>query len=167
MKMTADEIISRLGLKPLDIEGGYFRETHRADEMITQAALPARYGGPRSHLTVIYYLLTPQTRSRLHRVKSDEVYHFLLGDPVTMLQLHPAGGGETLVLGQDLSAGQQLQTVVPHMSWQGAMLRDGGQRALMGVTVAPGFEYEDFELAERVDLLAEYPQFAGLIEKLL
>ncbi|MHC4717267.1 MAG: cupin domain-containing protein, partial [Planctomycetota bacterium] len=81
--MTADEIIARLGLAPLEIEGGFFRETYRCDEGVGAPAMPARYGGPRCFGTAIYYLITRETHSRLHRLASDEIFHFLLGDPVT------------------------------------------------------------------------------------
>ena len=86
---------------------------------IAAAALPARYGKDRSLSTAIYYLLTPDSFSSLHRLQSDEIFHFYAGDPVTMLQLHGDGRGETIVLGQDIAAGQQLQVVVPEACGRG------------------------------------------------
>src|SRR5262245_48316309 len=149
--VTAEALIERLKLQPHPKEGGFFRETYRAGESSTATALPARYGAARNHSTAIYYLLTPTTFSALHRLKSDEVFHFYLGDPVRMLQLAPDGSGQTVVLGQDVLAGQQVQTMVPHGVWQGSLLEPGGKFALLGCTVAPGFDYADYEHGARAD----------------
>src|SRR5215470_4446220 len=110
---TAEELIACLDLEPHPKEGGYFREMYRCSEWFAAGSLPARYGDARSVSTAIYYLLTPTTFSALHRLQSDEVFHFYLGSPVRMLQLLPDGTGRTLVLGPDLLAGQHLQVVVP------------------------------------------------------
>jgi predicted cupin superfamily sugar epimerase len=158
---TADELIRHLGLTPHPKEGGFFRETYRAAE--TSTALPPRYVGPRSASTAIYYLLTPTTYSAIHRLQTDEIFHFYLGDPIRMLQLDPDGTGRTVVLGPDVLAGQQLQVVVPRGIWQGSCLEPGGKFALLGCTVAPGFEYIDYEGGERAPLLAQYPAFADMI----
>ncbi len=161
--LTADQIKSILGLEPHPAEGGYFAETYRATGTIPGAALPDRYGGPRSFSTAIYYLLTPETFSEMHRVASDEVFHFYLGDPVEMLQLRPDGSGEVVTLGSDILNGMQPQVVVPAGVWQGSRLRPGGAFALLGTTVAPGFEYEDYVSGERETLLEAYPAFADQI----
>ncbi len=163
--MTADEIIERLGLAPLEMEGGYFRETYRCDEGVAGEALPARYGDRRCFGTVIYYLITPETHSQLHRLTSDEIFHFLLGDPAVMLQLHPDGTSRVVTLGHDIAAGHQLQVVVPRGVWQGCLLA-GGDWALMGVTVAPGFEYADYEAPDIDALLRRYPDRQDLIRRL-
>jgi predicted cupin superfamily sugar epimerase len=164
--MDVAEIIERLGLKPLEPEGGFFRETYRSEEVIGREGLPPRYGTARSHCTAIYYLLTPETFSALHRVKSDEIFHFYAGDPVRMLQLDPEGRGETVILGSDLKAGQTPQHLVRRGVWQGCRLEEGGRFALMGTTVAPGFDYEDFELAGREELMKQFPQFEKEIRRL-
>ncbi len=166
MTVTADELIALLQLAPHPKEGGYFRETYRAGERISVAGLPERYGSPRSHGTAIYYLLKPGSFSELHRLKSDEVFHFYLGDPVRMLQLGPAGQARSMVLGPDLLAGQQVQVVAPRDVWQGSILEPGGRFALLGCTVAPGFDYADYESGQRTELLAQYPQFTDLIARL-
>lgn len=153
-------------MKPLSAEGGYYVETYRAKEKIAQAALPDRFAGERNFSTAILYLLTPDTFSTLHRLKSDEVFHFYLGDPVTMLQLHPDGSSEVIILGQDILNGQRIQVLVPQSTWQGAFLRQGGKFALMGTTMAPGFESNDFELGQREELLRWYPDQKELILKL-
>jgi uncharacterized protein len=161
---TAEELIRHLGLAPHPKEGGFFRETYRSAESHT--ALAPRYRGPRSANTAIYYLLTPGTCSALHRLQSDEIFHFYLGDPIRMLQLDPAGAGRSIVLGPDVMHGQQLQVVVPRGIWQGSLLEPGGTFALLGCTVAPGFEYDDYEHGDRQSLLTQYPAHADLIRRL-
>jgi|ERR1051325_411308 predicted cupin superfamily sugar epimerase len=162
--MTADDLIRHFNLQPHPKEGGFFRETYRAAESC--AVLPPRYVGPRSVSTAIYYLLTPSTFSALHRLQSDEIFHFYLGSPLRMLQLDADGTGRTILLGPDVLAGQQLQAVVPRGVWQGSLLEPGGSFALIGCTVAPGFEYADYEPGDRQTLLAQYPAHAELIRRL-
>jgi hypothetical protein len=166
--LTADQIVALLGLQPLPGEGGLFRQTYRAAEEIAAAAIPPRYGAPRRFATAIYYLLIddPDSFSALHRLKTDEVYHFYLGDPVEMLLLHPDGRGERAILGQDLPAGQLVQFVVPAGAWQGSRVIHGGRYALLGTTMAPGYDPEDFELGARELLLKDYPDQATLIRAL-
>ena len=161
--MTAEEIISVLGLKPHPAEGGYFVETYRALEMFPEGALPGRYRGPRSFSTAIYYLLTRDSFSALHRLRTDEVFHFYMGDPVKMLLLRPDGSGEIVLLGHDLLNGMRPQVVVPEGVWQGARLSPGGNLALIGTTVSPGFEYEDYEHGPRDFLIKTYPLYQDLI----
>jgi hypothetical protein len=102
----------------------------------------------------------------MHRVRGDEMFHFYLGDPVEMLQLRPDGSGEEIVLGQDIASGMRLQHTVPGGVWQGSRLCKGGKYALLGTTMAPGFEYEDYETGERGKLIARYPQYSELIMSL-
>jgi predicted cupin superfamily sugar epimerase len=163
---TADELIAFLGLRPHLREGGHFRETYRSADLLPPGALPARYGAPRYAGTAIYYLLTPGTCSALHRLASDEIFHFYLGGPVRMLQLFPDGQGREIVLGPDLLNEQSPQVVVPRGVWQGSVLEPGAEFALLGCTVAPGFEYADYEHANRAELLARYPAFAEMIKRL-
>jgi uncharacterized protein len=160
--ITAENLIKLLGLKSHP-EGGYYRETYRSDEKIGKRALPERYTGTRSYGTAIYYLLTPETFSAIHRIKSDELYHFYLGDPVELVQLLPDGSGCAVTLGNDIASGAQLQTVVSRGTWQGARLAKGGRYALLGTTVAPGFEFADFEVGHSSDLLHSYPSFSDVI----
>ena len=162
---TAQQIIDRLQLVPLTIEGGYFRETYRSATSLAATALPPNYGGDRSVSTAIYYLLTPETFSAIHQVKSDEVFHFYAGDSVEMLQLAD-GTARIVTIGNDLDAGHLPQLVVPGGLWQGCRLIPGGQWALLGCTVAPGFDYADFTAANRVELVAQYPDHADLIRAL-
>jgi predicted cupin superfamily sugar epimerase len=165
--MTVEDIVRALGLEPLPGEGGRFRETYRAAHVVDARALPSGYAGPRATSTAIYYLLTPNEFSALHRVRGDEVFHFYLGDPVEMLQLHPGGTGRVVALGSDLGRGMHPQVVVPGGVWQGSRLQDGGRFALLGCTMAPGFDPADFELASRAKLVVEFPDFAGAISRLV
>jgi len=164
--LDAEQIIEHFGMKQLPHEGGYYVETYRCKDGINGESLPSGCAGARSFSTAILYLLTPQTFSALHRIKSDEVFHFYLGDPVTMLQLKPDGSAVVLTLGHDLAGGQHIQVIVPRNTWQGCFLNDGGRFALMGTTVAPGFEFADLELAAREVLLQRYPQQRDLIVRL-
>jgi predicted cupin superfamily sugar epimerase len=164
--LTAEQIIDRLQLVPLTIEGGYFRETYRSDLTVPKHALPPAHDGDRYVSTAIYYLLTPETFSVIHRVKSDEVFHFYAGDAVKMLQLWPDGSGRVVMIGNDLEAAHEPQVIVPAGVWQGCRLIGGGRWALMGCTVAPGFDYADYSAGNRAELLATYPKFAQLITSL-
>ena len=166
--LTAQQVVALLGLAPLPEEGGHFRETYRADEPIAREALPARYTGPRPHGSAIYYLLRADTFSTLHRLRSDEIYHFYLGQPVEMLLLYPDGRDETLLLGPDITAGQRVQVVVPRGVWQGSRLAQPAPEgfALLGTTMAPAYDQADFELGKRESLLAGYPARAELIRAL-
>ena len=161
--LTSDQIITLFNLKPHREEGGYFVETYRSSETISEKALPSRYKGVRSFGTAIYYLLTLETFSSIHRLRSDEIFHFYLGDPIEMLQLFPDGSGRVLILGSDILNGMQPQVVVPRGVWQGARLLKGGKFALLGTTVSPGFEFVDYESGRRDELAKSYPTFRELI----
>lgn len=160
--MDASQIINMLNLAPLPEEGGYYRETFRDAGVIPRSALPS-YSGDRRYSTCIYYLVTPEQFSGLHAAKSTEVYHFYLGDPVQMIQIEPSGGLKKMILSPDIAKGHLVQTVVPANVWQGAKLLAGGSWALMGCTVAPGFEFSDFVGGLRKDLIKRFPDHAQLI----
>ncbi len=160
-RATAEAWIARLGLLRHP-EGGWYRETYRAREGIAADALPPRFGGPRALSTAIYYLLRAGERSALHRIKSDEVWHHYAGDPVTLWLVGPTGEARTLTLGGD----GEPQAIVPAGAWYGARVAEGGAWALMGGTVAPGFDFADFELADRAALLARWPAHRAAIEAL-
>ncbi len=163
--LTVEDIRKRLKLQPHP-EGGYFTETYRSVHKLPKKVLPGGYGGDRAVSTAIYYLLTSKSFSAMHRLRGDEVFHFYLGDPVDLLQLHPDGTGKIAVLGPNLAAGMRPQLVVPGGVWQGMKLLRGGKYALLGTTVAPGFDFKDFEIGHREELVDEYPQFAKLITEL-
>lgn len=163
--LTSEQIIELLQLQPLQQEGGYFNEIYRSGGIIPKEVLPPHYCGSRNFATSIYYLVTPDSFSVLHRILSDEIFHFYLGDPVEMLQLLPDGTGQIITMGSDIQQGMQLQVVVPQGIWQGIRLKGEGRFALLGTTVAPGFEYEDYENGFRDRLIHAYPEFEDLIKK--
>jgi predicted cupin superfamily sugar epimerase len=164
--MTADEIIAHFDMRPLPVEGGYYAESYRSSGMIAASLLRPAYSGRRNFGTAIYYLLTPASCSAIHQLPGDEVFHFYLGDPVEMLQLRSDGTGERILIGPDISAGMRLQVVVPGGVWQGARLVAGGRFALMGTTMAPGFDFADCTPGTRESLVRDYPAFAEIISAL-
>lgn len=145
-------------------EGGYYRETYRSPEQIS--GLPARFAGARSACTAILYALAAPGISRMHRIKSDELWHFHLGSPLEVMAISPKGQRLAWVLGHDISHGQVLQCVVPAGCWFGARVHAGNGYAVVGCTVAPGFEFADFEVAERAALISQFPEHAEIIEAL-
>jgi hypothetical protein len=160
--ITAEKLVKLLCLKSHP-EGGYYKETYRSDEIIGKGALPERYTGDRRYGTAIYYLLTQETFSAIHRVKTDEIYHFYLGDPVELVQLLSDGSGCVVMLGHDISGGALVQTIVLRGTWHGARLAEGGKYALLGTTVSPGFEFADYEIGDRNELIHSYPSFSDTI----
>ncbi len=159
--------IERLDLRPHP-EGGYFRETYRAGETIAPPALPERFGGARAFSTAVYFLLTRDAFSAFHRIRSDELWHFYAGDAVTLVILDADGKGAltTASLGRDPVRGDSPQVVIPAGAWFAAEVASQGEFALVGCTVAPGFDFADFELGERVQLVQRYPHHRGVIERL-
>jgi hypothetical protein len=146
--MTIDEIKQLLGLQPHPVEGGFYRRTYTAPATVDLSR------GPRAQSTAIYYLLEPETFSEMHVLASDEIFHFYLGDPVLF------------TLGPDLSAGQQVQLVVPAGVWQGTRLIGQGKFALLGCTVTPGFDFADYRNASAEELIAKWPDQAERIRQL-
>jgi len=164
--MTAEQIIKRFKMQPLRQEGGYYIETYRATEQLKKEILPPGFSGDRNLSSVILYLLTAKTVSVMHRLKCDEMFHFYMGNPVTMLQLHPDGSYEIVTLGHDIFNEQNVQVLVPKGVWQGAFIQPGGKFSLMGCSVAPGFDEADFEIGDRETLLAKYPDMRDIIMRL-
>lgn len=145
--LTPSDVIRLLALQPHPVEGGHFRETYRSP-----------------HSTAIYYLLEGVGLSEMHRLPGDEVYHFYAGDPLETLLLLPEGSGQVVTVGADLSGGQVPQLVIPGGVWQGSLRVTGPHGwALIGATMAPGFEYADYERGGRADLVKSWPTFADAI----
>jgi uncharacterized protein len=163
---TADKLKQLLGLQPHPIEGGYFAETYRSTAKLPQSILGAAYAGERLLSTAIFYLLTPDTFSAMHKLPGDELFHFYLGDPVEMLQIAPDSAAQRILLGQDLEAGMHLQHNVPGEHWQGSRLVAGGKFALLGTTMSPGFDYTDYVTGDRATLCAQFPAHAEMISAL-
>jgi predicted cupin superfamily sugar epimerase len=164
--MDVQEIIRLLKLKKHPLEGGYYCETYRSDLTLEGHAKPSDGGDRQTLATAIYYLLTPDDFSEIHRLKSDELFHFYRGDPVEMLLLHPGGKGEIIRLGAELEKGFFPQVVVPGGVWQGSRLMPAGRFALMGTTLSPGFRFSEYESGIRLDLVEKYPDYRQLIFEL-
>ncbi|SNT01322.1 hypothetical protein SAMN05421770_103457 [Granulicella rosea] len=160
--MNAEEVKQMLGLMPHPREGGWYVRTYEASETVELA----RYPSARRTGTAIYYLLEPNTFSEMHLLASDEVFHFYAGDPVEQIQLFPDGTGLRVVIGNDLAGGARPQVVVPHGVWQGARLVPGGTWALLGCTVSPGFEFEDYTAGDRAELCGLWREWAEEIAEL-
>jgi predicted cupin superfamily sugar epimerase len=157
--------IEKLRLEPHP-EGGYFRQTYRSEMVIAREALPAGFSGARAVSTAIYFLLEGKNFSAFHRLRSDEVWHFYAGSALVVHVIDPAGEYSSILLGNDTETGQVFQAVVPAGCWFASQVEDGKGWALVGCTVAPGFEFEDFEMGKREELTGRYPQHRELIQRL-
>ena len=160
--MTANKWIERLGLMPHP-EGGWFKEVYRSHERIDQDSLPERFNGARVFSTAIYLLLSAGEISRLHRIKQDEVWHFYDGSPLRLHRIRPDGEHIEHVVG--LSENALPLAVVPAGDFFGAEIIGDGF-SLVGCTVAPGFDFADFEMPSRDELYQSFPQHGELIQKL-
>jgi predicted cupin superfamily sugar epimerase len=147
-------------------EGGWYRETYRSRETIARAHLPARFDGDRAFATAIYYLLESGDFSALHRIRQDEGWHFHDGSSLTLHLIAPDGTYSTRSLGRDPSRGQEPQAVAPAGWYFAATVDEPGSFSLAGCTVAPGFDFADFELPGRDELCRRFPQHRELIERL-
>jgi predicted cupin superfamily sugar epimerase len=158
----ADALIEQLGLEPHP-ERGFFKETHRASSNVDSD----RHGGQRAASTAIYFLVTADAPATyLHRLRSDEVFHLYDGGPLEIVRLFSDGTWDVARLGQDFGAGERPQVVVPAGTWFGTELVTGASHCLVGCTVAPGFEFRDFELADGPELAAQYPDAAERIGRM-
>ncbi|MBY0425540.1 MAG: cupin domain-containing protein [Cytophagales bacterium] len=162
MKQTKAYWIEKLGLKAHP-EGGYYQEVYRSSEQVS--VLPERYQSPRSFGTSIYFLLGSEDRSAFHRLKSDEIWFFHSGSPVTIHIIHPDGRREDKHLGMDMDNHQFPQVLIPKNTWFAAQVAEGNSYVLVSCTVHPGFEFADFELANRWELIRKYPNHQELIER--
>jgi len=165
MIKDANYWVQKLSLQ-LHPEGGYYRQTYKADLVLPQNSLPARFIGPRAAATAIYFLLRGTNFSAFHRLRSDELWHFYIGAPVLVHVIAEEGQLSQILLGSDPEAGETLQAVVKAGNWFASHVKDRNSFALVGCTVAPGFDFADFELAKREELLRSYPQHRDLIERL-
>ncbi|RFM27702.1 cupin domain-containing protein [Deminuibacter soli] len=159
------ELITTFQLLPHP-EGGYYKETYRSAGSIAHNALPPVFGGDRSYSTAIYFLLEQGNFSAFHRIESDELWHFYAGGSLLVHVLNPAGELHTIKLGADIANGETFQAVVPAGSWFASETAPGTSFSFVGCTVAPGFDFSDFELAKANVLSAAYPQYTALIERL-
>ncbi|MEO0507882.1 MAG: cupin domain-containing protein [Bacteroidota bacterium] len=160
-----DFLIKKFDLKPHP-EGGYFKETYRSPGVITQTGLPENYKGSRNHSTCIYFLLTSDMFSAFHRIKQDEIWHFYAGSPLKLHIISEEGEYSKHTIGDNFSDGQVPQFVVPGGDWFAANTIASDGYSFVGCTVAPGFDFADFELPERKELISKFPKHAEIISKL-
>jgi predicted cupin superfamily sugar epimerase len=150
-------------------EGGYYREVYRSAESIAAGHLPERYsGGGRNHATSIYFLITGKEFSAFHRIKSDELFHFYAGSPLKLHMISEAGKYSLVSLGPGADNNEVFQYAIPHGVWFSAEVSGDAADSfsLVGCTVAPGFDFDDFELGKRIELLKRYPAHAEVIKRL-
>jgi predicted cupin superfamily sugar epimerase len=164
MTSTA-QLISQFNLQKHP-EGGWYNQTYRSKELIPVTALPERFKGDRPFSTAIYFLLEKGSFSAFHKIKSDECWHFYSGDPLHIYVIEQTGELMTITLGSDLEEGQSFQYIVPANCWFASRPAPGSQYCFVGCTVAPGFEFDDFELGSADELSQLYPDHASLIKEL-
>jgi uncharacterized protein len=162
---SIDDIISALQLLPHP-EGGFYSETYRSRGTIDKKNLDEQYSGNRNYSTCIYFLLTATSFSAFHRILQDEIWHFYDGYPLTIYMLDRVQGCREITLGKDMKNGQLPQYVVPGGTWFAARVKEQGRYTLAGCTVAPGFDFADFLMASRSELLSIFPQYRILIMEL-
>ncbi len=166
-RSSAADVKQLLELQPHPREGGWYTRTLESAELLPPTSFASgRYPTERRLMTAIYYLLEPETFSEMHRLRSDEVFHHYLGGAVELLQLHPDGKASIHLLGTNLTEGERPQLLVPRGVWQGSRLLEPEGFALLGCTVSPGFEYEDYESATYAELVATWPQQAERLRAL-
>ena len=164
-KRDATYWVKRLRLEPHP-EGGYFRQTYRSEVTIAREALPPGFAGDRAASTAIYFLLEGKNFSTFHRLRSDEVWHFYEGSPLLVHVIDTSGKHSAIFLGRAPDMGETLQAVVPAGCWFASHVWDWKSYALVGCTVAPGFDFEDFEMGKREELMAMFPHHREVIRKL-
>jgi uncharacterized protein len=162
---SAADWIKKLNLAPHP-EGGYYRVTYASDISIPHSALPARFRGARPVSTAIYFLLDAANFSAFHRIQSDELWHFYDGSALLVHVIDASGAYSEIQLGKRVDAGEVFQAVVKAGCWFASRVKDTTTFALVGCTVAPGFDFEDFELAKRKELQEQYPQHSALIAQM-
>jgi predicted cupin superfamily sugar epimerase len=167
-KVYIQKLIEHLKLEPLPVEGGLYVQTYKAPERLPEETLPAGCTGSHPMGTVILYFYTddPDSFSAIHKLPLDETYHFYMGDPVEMLLLYPDGKSERLILGHDVLNGQKVQFTVQRGVWQSSHLLPGGEYALAGTTMSPGYEDSDYQGGDRDEMIRQYPHEADLIRTL-
>ena len=163
-ELSANEVIQKFGLVPLPEEGGFYKQTFK-DSMKALGDTFSDKNEKRSLSTCIYYLVTESEFSGLHSVKSTEIFHFYAGDPVRMVQIRHDGKLDEIIIGNNIAKGEVPQVIVEPYVWQGTKLLPGGSWALMGCTVSPGFEFEDFINGNRDELTEKFPQHRSVIKE--
>jgi predicted cupin superfamily sugar epimerase len=163
--MTGNYFIEHLQLQPHP-EGGFFKETYRSDGLISAACLPDGFNGDRHYSTAIYFLLQKNDFSAFHRIRSDECWHFYEGGSLLIHIIDRLGHYSCIRLGRKIHEGETFQHVVPAGCWFASEPAPQSEFTLVGCTVAPGFEFSDFEMADAMKLEKEYPQHKSIIRRL-
>lgn len=163
--LEARDYVKELGLEPHP-EGGYFKEMYRAEGQIPKSVLPDAFKGDRNYATSIFYMLEGEQISTFHRIQSDELWHFYAGTALTVHMIDSKGNASSKTLGPRINQGEELLFYVPAGVWFASEVIDKTSFCLAGCTVAPGFDFEDFEMARRVQLLKEFPEHQELITRL-
>ena len=163
--ISAQQLIALYNLQPHP-EGGWYKETYQSKEQIDADSLPERFCGSRAFSTAIYFLLEQGNFSAFHRIKSDECWHFYAGDPLVVYVLQQDGTLDEIMLGNDITNGQLFQYVVPANCWFASRPAFDSKFCFVGCTVAPGFDFADFEMADAAVLSALYPQHQTAIQEL-
>lgn len=162
--MSISHIIESLGLLAHP-EGGFYKETYRSKGYIHKSALPKSFGGNRSYATGIYFLLSSDNFSAFHRIKQDEMWHFYQGSPLIVHVIYPDGNYVAHEVGMDIEQNQFPQLVVPAGCWFASSVKNPNSYSLVGCTVSPGFDFKDFELADKAQLITSFPEHSAVIEK--
>ncbi len=160
-----EKIIKELDLKPHP-EGGFFKETYRSKGIINKDSLHEAYNSERNYSTCIYFLLTSDTFSAFHKIKQDEIWHFYDGSPIHLHIISETGEYSKHVIGRDFSKGEVPQLVVPGNCWFAAKVINENDYSLVGCTVAPGFDFSDFVLPTKAELITQFPQYTSIISEL-
>ena len=160
-----NQLIQKYNLEPHS-EGGWYKQTYKSNEEIGADALPERFGASRAFSTAIYFLLEKGNFSAFHRIKSDECWHFYAGEPLFIYIIEQTGELKIISLGSNYEKGQSFQYVVPANCWFASCPAPGSEYCFVGCTVSPGFEFEDFELADATELSVMYPQHKSIIIEL-
>jgi predicted cupin superfamily sugar epimerase len=165
MNRTARYWIDKLNLTRHP-EGGHYKEVYRSKEIINKKSLPSRYTSFRTFSTSVYYLLQSHEFSAFHRLKSDEIWHFYEGSPITLFLILPNGNLKKIILGRYPENNELLQFIIPRGCWFAAKVYSPGSYSLVGCTVSPGFDFDDFELGNFEKLVKLFPQHTAIIQKL-
>lgn len=162
--IQASTLVKKLDLQPHP-EGGYFKEVYRSDELIKTEGLPERYSSERCFGTSIYYMLEGEHFSAFHKLQSDETWHFYLGSPIVLHLISSEGNYSKIILGKNITEDEILQYTIPKETWFSAEVKDRNTYSLVGCTVAPGFDFKDFQFGKRDELMKLLPSQSDIISK--
>ncbi|WP_025742965.1 cupin domain-containing protein [Aquimarina pacifica] len=164
MSAEIQKIVNTLGMKPHP-EGGFYKETYRSTGVIPKEALLTKFSGARNYSTAIYFLLTSDNFSAFHKIKQDEIWHYYQGSSLNVHVIDENGTYTKYRVGVDLDKGELPQLVVSAGCWFASSVASNDGYSLVGCTVAPGFDFDDFQLAKRKNLITQFPEYEDVITK--